>query len=77
MSTSTPSYHHTAPISLNFALYEALRMVAEEGLVARWERHKHNAELLWDGLEELGMSLHVRPRTPTSFAHVGSNPGWC
>lgn len=53
------TYHHTAPISLNFALYEALRMVAEEGLVARWERHKHNAELLWDGLEELGMSLHV------------------
>jgi alanine-glyoxylate transaminase/serine-glyoxylate transaminase/serine-pyruvate transaminase len=51
--------HHTAPIALNFALYEALRMVAEEGLEARWARHGHDAALLWDGLAELGMSLHV------------------
>ena len=34
-------------------------MIAEEGLEARWERHLRNAQLLWDGLEELGMSLHV------------------
>jgi alanine-glyoxylate transaminase/serine-glyoxylate transaminase/serine-pyruvate transaminase len=53
------TYHHTAPISLDFALYEALRMVAEEGLEARWERHRANAELLWAGLEELGLALHV------------------
>ncbi len=53
------TYHHTAPISLNFALYEALRMIAEEGLEVRWERHLRNAQLLWDGLAELGMSLHV------------------
>ena len=53
------TYHHTAPISLNFALYEALRMVAEEGLEARWERHSQNAALLWEGLEELGLRLHV------------------
>jgi alanine-glyoxylate transaminase / serine-glyoxylate transaminase / serine-pyruvate transaminase len=53
------TYHHTAPISMNFALYEALRMIAEEGVEARWERHRRNAQLLWDGLEELGMVLHV------------------
>ncbi len=53
------TYHHTAPISLNLALYEALRMVAEEGLEARWERHSQNAALLWEGLEELGLRLHV------------------
>lgn len=53
------TYHHTAPIALNYALYEALRMVAEEGLEARWRRHRLNAELLWDGLEELGMKLYV------------------
>lgn len=53
------TYHHTAPISLNFALYEALRMVAEETLEARWARHRRNAELLWDGLQELGLELHV------------------
>lgn len=53
------TYHHTAPISLDFALYEALRMVAEEGLEARWARHRSNAELLWDGLREMGLELHV------------------
>jgi alanine-glyoxylate transaminase/serine-glyoxylate transaminase/serine-pyruvate transaminase len=55
------TYHHTAPISLNFALYEALRMVAEEGLEARWERHSRNAALLAEGLEGLGLRLHVAP----------------
>ncbi len=55
------TYHHTAPIALNFALYEALRMVAEEGLEARWARHRRNAQMLWDGIEELGLSLHVAP----------------
>jgi alanine-glyoxylate transaminase/serine-glyoxylate transaminase/serine-pyruvate transaminase len=33
-------YHHTPPISLLYALREAMRMVAEEGLEARWERHR-------------------------------------
>jgi alanine-glyoxylate transaminase / serine-glyoxylate transaminase / serine-pyruvate transaminase len=55
------TYHHTAPISLDFALYEALRMIAEEGLEARWARHRANAELLWAGLAELGLGLHVPP----------------
>lgn len=53
------TYHHTAPISANYGLYEGLRIVAEEGLEARWERHLQNARLLWQGVEALGLSLHV------------------
>ncbi len=56
---SERTYHHTAPISANFALYEGLRIIAEEGLEARWERHRKNAEVLWQGLENLGLELHV------------------
>jgi len=61
------AYHHTAPVSLNFGLYEALRIIAEEGLENRWKRHRDNAELLWKGLEALGLSMHVeyRYRLPT------------
>jgi alanine-glyoxylate transaminase/serine-glyoxylate transaminase/serine-pyruvate transaminase len=33
-------YHHTAPISMNYALHEALRMVLEEGLDSAWRRHR-------------------------------------
>ncbi len=54
------TYHHTAPINMNYALREALRVIAEEGLEVRWERHQANAEMLWDGLEELGIGCHVR-----------------
>lgn len=53
------SYHHTAPISSNYALYEGLRLVAEEGLQERWQRHQQNAERLWDGLQAMGLEPHV------------------
>lgn len=61
------TYHHTAPINLNYALREALRLIAEEGLQARFDRHRRNAELLWEGLEEMDLSLLVPPeyRLPT------------
>ena len=36
-------YHHTAPISMNYALYEALRILLEEGLEASWKRHRNRA----------------------------------
>ena len=64
---SDRSYHHTAPISMNYALYESLRVILEEGLAARWARHQANAEKLWDGLEALDMAMHVEPayRLPT------------
>jgi alanine-glyoxylate transaminase/serine-glyoxylate transaminase/serine-pyruvate transaminase len=55
----TRSYHHTAPINMNYALREGLRLVLEEGLAARWQRHQENAELFWTGLTELGLACHV------------------
>lgn len=56
---SERTYHHTAPINMNYALREALTLVAEEGLEKRWERHSSSARLLWEGLEELGLECLV------------------
>ncbi len=53
------TYHHTAPVNMVFALREALRIIAEEGLEDRWERHLRNAKALWEGLEEIGVSPFV------------------
>ena len=53
------AYHHTISAPLVYALREGLRLVAEEGLEARYERHRQNAELLWTGLDALGLKLHV------------------
>lgn len=53
------TYHHTAPISMNYALYEALQIVREEGLEARFARHRRHAEMLWQGLEEMDLAMHV------------------
>jgi len=52
------AYHHTAPITNVYALREALRLVAEEGIEARWERHRAMAESLKTGLDSLGLALH-------------------
>jgi len=56
---SARTYHHTAPVSMNYALREALRVIYEEGLEARFERHRRNASLLWEGLEALGLQMRV------------------
>jgi alanine-glyoxylate transaminase/serine-glyoxylate transaminase/serine-pyruvate transaminase len=48
-------YHHTAPINMLYGLQEALTIVLEEGLEARWARHRAMHELLKAGLKELGM----------------------
>lgn len=60
-------YHHTAPITLMYALYEGLRIAAEEGLEARFARHRRNAELLWQGLGEIGLEpfIAAEHRLPT------------
>ena len=50
-------YHHTAPITMNYALYEALRIVVEEGLEARFKRHRGNAAALQAGIEGMGLGL--------------------
>jgi alanine-glyoxylate transaminase/serine-glyoxylate transaminase/serine-pyruvate transaminase len=49
------AYHHTAPISMLYALREALRLVEEEGLAARFARHKLNSAALMAGLASLGL----------------------
>jgi alanine-glyoxylate transaminase / serine-glyoxylate transaminase / serine-pyruvate transaminase len=50
-------YHHTAPISMNYALREALALVAEEGLEARIARHALNGRALQTGLAAMGLPL--------------------
>jgi alanine-glyoxylate transaminase / serine-glyoxylate transaminase / serine-pyruvate transaminase len=52
-------YHHTPPITLIYAMREALRVVVEEGLEARWERHRINQQALVAGLEAMGLELFV------------------
>jgi alanine-glyoxylate transaminase/serine-glyoxylate transaminase/serine-pyruvate transaminase len=50
-------YHHTAPITMNYALYEALRIVVEEGLETRWRRHRANAAAFEAGVRAMGLQL--------------------
>jgi alanine-glyoxylate transaminase/serine-glyoxylate transaminase/serine-pyruvate transaminase len=52
-------YHHTAPVNMIYALREALRIIAEEGLEARWARHQLNHRALVAGLEAMGISMLV------------------
>lgn len=53
------AYHHTAPVSAMFALREAYRIVLEEGLENRFERHMQNHLLLASKLEALGFEYLV------------------
>ncbi|MEJ2757748.1 MAG: alanine--glyoxylate aminotransferase family protein [Anaerolineales bacterium] len=54
-------YHHTAPVSANYALREALRITAEEGLENRFMRHAEMAEMLYEGLTNLDLPPLVPP----------------
>lgn len=53
-------YHHTAPISMIFALNEGLKIIKEEGLEKRFQRHQHNHQALVAGLEAMGLSMLVK-----------------
>ena len=53
-------YHHTAPVNMIYALHEGLRLIMEEGLDARFQRHRINAAALQAGLEALGFTYVVR-----------------
>jgi len=55
---SSRVYHHTAPILLVYALREALRLLHEEGLEARWKRHRMNSAALISGIEAIGLRMH-------------------
>jgi alanine-glyoxylate transaminase/serine-glyoxylate transaminase/serine-pyruvate transaminase len=52
-------YHHTPPISLIYALREAMRLTMEEGLENRWERHRVNQQALIAGVEAMELDLLV------------------
>ena len=56
---SERKYHHTAPVNMIYALREALRIIAEEGLEARWARHRLNHRALVAGVEAMGLSMLV------------------
>lgn len=53
------AYHHTAPINMNYALHQALRLVLQEGLEARFARHRLHHEALRAGLEAMGINYSV------------------
>jgi len=54
------TYHHTAPVNMVFGLHEGLRLILEEGLQARWERHQRHHDLLVSGLAEMGIGLYPK-----------------
>src|SRR5271165_810894 len=58
-STVSHRYHHTAPISMFYALREALLVIAEEGIENRWERHRRSNKAFVKGIEAMGLRMHV------------------
>src|ERR1700728_1813978 len=58
-STVSHRYHHTAPISMFYALREALLVVTDEGIEKRWERHRRCHQLFVKGIEAMDLSMHV------------------
>lgn len=58
--TGDRAYHHTAPISMIYALREGLRIILEEGLEARWARHQRNHLALKAGLNALGLNYSAQ-----------------
>nr|MDO8075408.1 alanine--glyoxylate aminotransferase family protein [Candidatus Freyarchaeota archaeon] len=62
-------YHHTAPISMIYALREALRIIYEEGLEERWKQHLKSSQALIRGLNAMGLeTLSTRNRLPSLTA---------
>lgn len=67
-------YHHTAPINMNYAIHEALRIVLEEGLQARWVRHMAVHKALKAGLEELGIQYLADPSNQLPMLNAVAAP---
>ncbi|MBI4493699.1 MAG: alanine--glyoxylate aminotransferase family protein [Chloroflexi bacterium] len=61
-------YHHTAPVLNVYALHQALCLIEEEGLEARFARHRLHARAATAGLEALG--LHLLPEPAHRLASV-------
>ena len=69
-------YHHTAPVSMVYALHAGLGVLLDEGLEASWARHEACGRTLQDGLEKLGMTLaaqegHRLPELTTVWLPAG------
>ncbi len=73
-AAETRAYHHTAPVSMIYALREALRLVEEEGLPARVARHRLNSAALVAGLAVLGLSPLPEPEFSLPTLHCMSLP---
>ena len=73
---SDRAYHHTAPITMTYAIREGLRLLHEEGLDARWTRHIRNHRALKAGLTALGLKYsakegHQLPQLNAVFVPAG------
>jgi alanine-glyoxylate transaminase/serine-glyoxylate transaminase/serine-pyruvate transaminase len=69
-------YHHTAPITMLYGLHEGLRLVLEEGLEARWDRHAKVGTMLQRELTGMGFTLfaeegHRLPQLTAAFVPDG------
>jgi len=64
------AYHHTAPVLMVYALHEALRLIAEEGLEERFARHLLQCRAVTAGLDALEVELFADPayQLPTVLA---------
>jgi alanine-glyoxylate transaminase/serine-glyoxylate transaminase/serine-pyruvate transaminase len=64
------AFHHTAPIAAIYGFHEALRLILEEGLEARWARHQEAHEALVRGLDRIGLSLFPPPANRCATINV-------
>ena len=69
------AYHHTAPISLNYALREGLRLIEEEGVSNRFERHQRNHLAFVAGIEALGLKMFALPEVRALDGQHGRGAG--
>lgn len=67
-------YHHTAPINMNYALHEALRVVLDEGLETRWRRHAKVHGLLKSELARLGIGYLADPDHQLPMLNAVASP---
>jgi alanine-glyoxylate transaminase/serine-glyoxylate transaminase/serine-pyruvate transaminase len=70
----TRAFHHTAPIAAIYGIHEALRLILEEGLEARWARHQTAHEALVAGLDRIGLSLFPPASNRCATINVISAP---
>jgi alanine-glyoxylate transaminase/serine-glyoxylate transaminase/serine-pyruvate transaminase len=68
------AFHHTAPVSSIYGFREALRLILEEGLECRWERHQRAHQHFVNGLHRLGLSLFTPQEHQLPMLHVINIP---